>query len=272
MLDLPPFIAFSAVIFVGLVFGSFATALIYRVPRNISWWSVNSRTQDAVRSACTHCGEKLKPVDLIPLFSWLFNAGKCRYCRAPISLTYPLAELMSCAAVIGVYAVYGLSYEALFIMAVIPFLVALFFIDIETMRLPDQLVLISGLIGLFYVAFLLYSAPSIDEMKTVLSMKATGFFVYGALIWGLGKITSFVLKKPSLGFGDVKFYLVAGLWLGIDFIPVYMILCGICGIVFGLFYTRIYKIKFFPFGPAIILSLYICLILQGAGFHFLGYN
>lgn len=73
----------------GLLLGSFTTAIIYRVPKNISYIKTDN---SAARSNCTDCGHILSFIDLIPLFSWCFNGGKCRYCKKAISAFYPLTE------------------------------------------------------------------------------------------------------------------------------------------------------------------------------------
>ena len=74
------FLEIFAFAVLGLVFGSFASAMIYRIPRGQSVWG----TKD--RSACPHCGQELKTRDLIPLFSWLMAKGRCRHCGAKLSV------------------------------------------------------------------------------------------------------------------------------------------------------------------------------------------
>jgi leader peptidase (prepilin peptidase)/N-methyltransferase len=73
----------GVVIFTGLVLGSFATALAYRLPRELSMVT-------RVHSQCPSCAHNLGVPDLVPLFSWVFLRGRCRYCQAPIGLQYPL--------------------------------------------------------------------------------------------------------------------------------------------------------------------------------------
>ncbi|HEY0905710.1 MAG TPA: prepilin peptidase [Methylophilus sp.] len=79
--------AFRAGLFfcLGLCLGSFTTALVYRIPRKLNW------TTD--RSRCPNCKHALGPLDLVPVFSWLFLGRKCRYCKTPIPARYPLIEI-----------------------------------------------------------------------------------------------------------------------------------------------------------------------------------
>jgi len=70
----------------GLLFGSFANVIVYRVPKGLSIIMPPS--------ACPQCNTRLKPPDLIPVFSWVFLMGRCRYCKASISLRYPITEFV----------------------------------------------------------------------------------------------------------------------------------------------------------------------------------
>lgn len=259
--------------FTGLVFGSFATALIYRVPRDISWVTAKNKEGTFARSACPHCDHDLGFKDLIPVFSWLLSKGKCRYCRESIAFIYPAAEILCCIACFGIYFTLGFTVESILILLGIPFLVALLFIDIQTFRLPNQLVFIIGILGALHMSWAAFSLfqDHLEWMDFIIS-KLSGMLVFSFLIWGIGKIVSAALKKPSLGFGDVKFYAVAGLWLGLSYLPIYMIMSGVIGVLWGAGHTQITKSKVFPFGPALILAFYICLILQGASVPILAYN
>jgi prepilin signal peptidase PulO-like enzyme (type II secretory pathway) len=84
---------------IGLVLGSFTTMLSYRIPRHISIITPPSQ--------CPKCHTPLKTIDLIPVFSWLFERGKCRYCQSPISVRYLLIELSTAAAVTAAFLAFG---------------------------------------------------------------------------------------------------------------------------------------------------------------------
>ncbi|MGQ0527281.1 MAG: prepilin peptidase, partial [Alphaproteobacteria bacterium] len=135
---------FIAVIFAGLIFGSFATALIYRVPRDLPW----VYGEKSWRSACTHCGEALRAKDLIPIYSWFALHGKCRDCGGKISPMYIGVELSVLALSVLTYIINGPTIETAFIILAIPFLVALMVIDLEHMILPNQLIAILSVLGL----------------------------------------------------------------------------------------------------------------------------
>jgi leader peptidase (prepilin peptidase)/N-methyltransferase len=99
-------------IFLGLCMGSFASAISYRIQNNLSWITQKDSTtghMKPVRSMCPKCTHQLSLIDLIPLLSWLFSFGKCRYCYSKISIRYPLIELAAALVVLS-YHFFGFSY------------------------------------------------------------------------------------------------------------------------------------------------------------------
>ena len=245
------------VVFLGLIFGSFATALIYRVTRGISW-------HDKSRSSCPQCKTVLRVPDLIPVFSWLLILrGKCRTCKTSISRLYPLTELCVVLACLGVYAVYGLTLESAIIMLSVPFLAALLVIDLEYMILPNQLVIITGVLGLAWLG-VQYWGVMPSQRHGLLADHIGGAFVYAGFILATGWVVSKVLRKEALGFGDVKFFFASGLWLGLSNMGWYCMASGIFGVAFGLGWQVLKKDRVFPFGPALIAALYVLLLLDGS--------
>ncbi len=238
-------------VFLGAILGSFSSALIYRIPRGLDWASV--------RSMCCSCGSKLAPVDLIPLFSWCLFKGKCRHCFVAVSCRYPLVELISVFLCLGAYFTFGISAEYFFVIAAIPLLVSLFVIDLEHMILPNQLNLILFVIGGGRV---FYGFVSGEEYWDYLG----GGVIYLILAWGLAFLFSVFLKKDALGVGDIKFFGVAGIWLGASILPYFLIISGGVAVLFALCWRMIKKTEVFPFGPALIMSLYVLLLFRGVFF------
>lgn len=91
----------------GLNLGSFASAVFYRACRGESW-IFNRNRRGAARSECPQCGHRLGVLDLIPLFSWLFLRGRCRYCHAAIGRIYPMLELVSGSVLALYFLILGL--------------------------------------------------------------------------------------------------------------------------------------------------------------------
>jgi leader peptidase (prepilin peptidase)/N-methyltransferase len=244
----------AVMVLTGLVLGSFATALTYREQRGLSWTGVQ-------RSVCTSCKATLGVRDLVPVFSWLFLKGKCRKCRAPISIRYPLTELGVLIACVVVYGFNDFSPETFFICAAIPFLAALLLIDLEQMILPNRLVLIVGMIGAGRLVFHSVMAGLGAGLHHIFLPYILGAVVYGGLAWLLGWVTTKILKRDALGFGDVKFFAVAGLWLGISNLGLFCVLSGVLGVIFALIWRLVTKERHFPFGPALIAAFYLLLLL-----------
>jgi leader peptidase (prepilin peptidase) / N-methyltransferase len=243
------------VVFLGLILGSFATALTWRVPRNISWQKAKGNLS---RSACPKCKKTLGAIDLVPIFSWLLLRGKCRYCKAAIGWQYPAVEVLTVTACLGAYFAFGLSVTGFLFILAIPFLVALLAIDIEHMILPDQLVLTLAVLGVISV---IMESLTYGSFSPVLS-SVIGAVLFGGTAWLLRKVMGMALKKEALGFGDVKFFAVAGLWLGAENLPYFMLLSGVLGVLFGLIWRAAKGHARFPFGPALIVSFYILLIFD----------
>jgi len=258
------------VIFLGLLLGSFTTAISFRVPRGIPWAFQNKKTQEdekspsAYRSACPECGHELTPIELVPVFSWLFQKGCCRACHKAIPIRYPLIELGVVITLLAAFYFYGFTAEFFFIAAILPILWALMLIDLEYLILPNQLVAILAVVGairlIYFSVFEVYFS-----LSEALSYVAAAV-IFGGFIWVLGTIMSKILKKDSLGFGDVKFFAVTGLWHGLTVLPIFAMMSGVLGIVFAVIWQWKTKKQLFPFGPALIASFYLLFLFDGSQF------
>lgn len=134
----------------GLIVGSFLNVCIYRLPRGIS----------IVRpgSFCPGCGRPIKPIDNIPLLSYIMLKGKCRYCGAHISLRYPLVEGLYASICEGLYLKFGLSPLLPVYLAFLGALVVVSFIDIDLRLIPDQISLPGIRLG-FALSFFVPGMP-----------------------------------------------------------------------------------------------------------------
>ena len=107
----------------------------------------------------------------------------------------------------------------------------------------------------------IYWVQSLVSGHDLLSVYVAGAVVFGLFAWLLGVAVSKVLKKDALGFGDVKFFMVAGLWLGVLNLANFAILSGFLGVLFGLIWQKSGKGEIFPFGPALIVALFVLLFI-----------
>lgn len=237
-------------IFLGLALGSFITAFVWRLHDDKDF--VRGRSQ------CDACENKLQPIDLIPLFSWLLLRGKCRHCGKPISWQYPIIELLTA----GVFAssfyfwpsvLSGLEWVVfgLWLISMV-FFVSLAVYDTKWMLLPDKimwpLVMVSAIAAIFQI--LSGGGVAIFRDKIWGIIVAFGFFY----------LLSAISKGKWIGGGDVKFGLVMGLWLGALNSLVALLLGFYSAALFILPLMVINKIgrkSQIPFGPFLIASTFI---------------
>lgn len=248
---------------IGLCLGSFASALIYRIPRDIPWiYNARSGANKACRSACPHCGETLTPLDLIPLFSWLFSQGRCRHCRAPVSVRYPLIELATMLAVLVLFHVWGMAWSTVPLLLAVPFLVAALVIDCEHMILPDDCNLALTVLAVIFIGLRWQEDGATLVDPIIAACLLTG------LLWAVSWAISTWKGRTALGAGDLKFLPAAGLFLGTAALPSFLALSGALGIATALLARKTQDKQAFPFGPAMIISLYIHVFLTGLGFDY----
>ncbi len=260
------FILYISTFVLGICLGSFATALIYRIPRDISWIKNNvDKGAGAAYSACPSCGNRLRILDLVPVFSWLFLRGKCRHCKKPVSCLYPAVEIITAIAVVGLLAAWGPTWIVLPLMFSVPFLISAIVIDWEHMILPDDINIAVSILSLIFV-WLLWRENN-GDFSVVKEHAASAILLFSVLF-----LASFVVSKwkgrSALGMGDLKFLPAAGLFLGLSALPSYIVVSGILGLLTAILKGTGRKSVPFPFGPALIISLYIHVFLTGLGFDY----
>lgn len=232
-----------AVLFVlGTCFGSFITLISYRLPRD--------EKVGAVRSQCPSCKTKLGVRDLLPVFSWLLARGKCRHCKKKVHWRYPAIELITGAATLGLALLVGVNMLYLWLLILVLSVIALIVTDLEHYIIPDELqitMLVAG-IGFAVSAEIPYEAP------------IYGFLVGGGIGLALKYGYIYFRGKDGLGMGDVKLLAVAGVWLGMEPLVPFLFFSGVIGVVSAMLWRVAGKGEVFPFGPALAISLLLCLL------------
>lgn len=185
---------------VGAAIGSFLNVVIYRIPRGLS-------LSNPPKSFCPKCKNSLAPVDLVPLFSWLFLRGKCRQCGAKVSSRYFFVELLNgaiWAAIWWQYLVVGHDAgKAIFFAAAASTLVVIIFVDWELFIIPDQVNAFLLAIGLAYNGWLYYKRLPTATTWGMPSAVA-GALVGVALLWGMAFLGLLLFRKDAMGHGDIK--------------------------------------------------------------------
>lgn len=191
----------------GLAVGSFAGAIVYRLPRREQFVSG--------RSFCPNCGHTLKWYDLVPVFSFLILLGRCRYCRNKISWSYPAIELCSGAIALTSFLFLspaGLTYWLFWVFVLELFLI-LAFIDLRYFVLPDSIM------ALILVVFAGYEILGGEVTGTGLSVRMGSVFSLGNLAGAVFLFLIFFLiwsfsNGRGIGLGDAKLAGLLGLIFG----------------------------------------------------------
>jgi leader peptidase (prepilin peptidase)/N-methyltransferase len=230
----------------GLCIGSFLNVCIYRLPLGLSVVRPASR--------CPGCGQALAWWDNIPVFSYVVLWGRCRTCRLPISVRYPIVEALTAAVFLAHWYVFGptllLAVRLTFACAMI----VLFAIDLEHQILPNAITLPGIVVG-FVCSWLVPPGPL---------MSLAGMALGGGLLWTIGEVWFRLRKVEAMGFGDVKMLAMVGAFLGVKLVVLTFVLSSMIGGLVGaalLVSRRADMATKVPFGTmlafaALVASLY----------------
>lgn len=238
---IPEILTLVFTILLGLAVGSFLNVCIYRIP-NHSFFS-------SQRSYCPKCNHELAAKDNVPLFSYIFLGGKCRYCHEKISPIYPFVELLNLALWLGVFFTYKVSVITFFYYVVISTLIVMSFIDLKTKEIPNG-------VHVIILLFALISFGPIDSVSW--QSQLIGSVVISVPLFLIALITG------GIGGGDIKLFFVLGMLLGWKNIVVtFFIACILAGIVgIGVLIVKKKngrKIEM-PFGPFIAIGTYVAML------------
>lgn len=187
----------------GLLFGSFANVPIHRWPRG-------GTANEPKRSSCPTCGEPIRPLDNVPVASWLALRGRCRHCDAPISARYLAVEVVTGALFVTTALVWGLGPLLPALLVFVWSLVVATVIDLEHRIIPNRLTVRLP----FVLAPLLFGAAAFDGAWLDLRRAAiAGILVPGAML-GLSEIFRLVRGQAGIGMGDIKLAASIGMVVG----------------------------------------------------------
>ena len=203
----------------GLLIGSFANVVIYRVPEG--------RSIVRPPSGCPACGSRVRSRDNIPVISWVVLRGRCRDCHAPISLRYPAVEALVGALFAGVGLRFGISWTGGGEAALAAGLVVLAFIDLEHLLLPKKIVYAT--LTVVAVVFVAGAATGTQWHRLLVAA------ISAVVPWALFFVINFVSPR-AMGFGDVRLALLIGFglgWLGAGYAFLGFIVASVLGSVVG---------------------------------------
>jgi leader peptidase (prepilin peptidase)/N-methyltransferase len=240
---MPDIILYSTVFLLGAVIGSFLNVCIYRMPRGMSIVSPASR--------CPNCNSAIMPYDNVPIFSYVFLGGKCRMCKARISLRYPLVEFLNAVLYVSVFWKYGAEWNTLVYFVFCSALIVITFIDLDFQIIPDRITLPGIPLGLLAGCFVM---PDPFARASLLGFKASliGFLVGGGLFYSIA-----VLSRGGMGGGDIKMMAMVGALSGWKSVLLTTFVGSLTGAAVGIFLMvfkgRGRKTKI-PFGPFLALG------------------
>ena len=271
MAELPSLLITSCAVFGALV-GSFINVVSLRLPRIMERdWKREARAilnlpapadePDAQlglatpRSHCSNCGTQVQAWQNIPVVSWLLLRGRCAQCSAPISIQYPLVEMIS-AITAGVCAwQLGVNTALVSALLITWFLLPMIIIDLRTQLLPDSLTLPLLWAGLI---FNLLGWGFVDLESAVLG----AVFGYGSF-WLIFQIFRLLTGKEGMGFGDFKLLAALGAWLGWQALPLIILLSSVVGALIGgalMVSGRLNRETPMPFGPYLAVAGWIAML------------
>lgn len=244
----------------GTAVGSFLNVVIYRLPAGLSLLHPPSR--------CPKCKTRLKPYDNIPVLGWLWLRGRCRYCRAPVSVRYPLIEFATGFLFLSLYGKFGLSLETTGYWLFVSLLLVLALIDFDTMTLPNQPMVLGVISGWCWQGWLVHQvggtlAATVSAVVASIAASLLGLWLI-SLTRIFGSIT---MSTEAMGGADAKLAAMLGAWLGWQGLLLSIFLAALIGTVLGgvgQLLRQIRQRQAIPFGPFLALGATLT-VFYGAG-------
>ena len=263
-----PTALYIAVGLLSLCIGSFLNVVIYRTPKMMEQeWRQDCHmflhpeqaiidesklTLSKPASTCPKCHTEIRWYQNIPVISWLVLRGKCGSCQKPISIRYPLIELLTALASLVIVSVFGPTLQMLFGLLLTWILIALTFIDFDTQLLPDRYTLTLAALGLGINSYAIYISPTAAIWGYIL-----GFLC----LWIVYYLFKIVTGKEGMGYGDFKLLAALGAWMGPLMLPLIVLLSSLVGAIIGIVLLKIRKENQpFAFGPYIAIAGWIAFI------------
>ena len=282
-LDQNPALGYPIAAGLGLLVGSFLNVVILRLPKRLEWeWKRDAQEElgqpelydppppgiVVERSHCPHCGHQLSWYENIPVLSWAALRGRCRSCKAPISIQYPAVELLTMLLVLACVWRFGFGWQGFGASLLSCFLIAGAGMDLRTKILPDQITLVLLWLGLI---------ASVDNLfvpaKAAIAGAVLGYVSLWTVYWVFKQLTG----KVGMGHGDFKLLAALGAWTGLAGVLPTILISSLVGAVIGSIWLAM-KGKDtatpIPFGPYLAIAGWISFFwgkdLMGAYMRFAG--
>lgn len=239
------YIMFFAIVFIfGACIGSFLNVVIFRLPKHESLIKRSSH--------CMTCGAKIRPCDLVPIFSWIFLRGKCHSCGEKISGRYPLVETLNGLLYLLTFYVLDINAESIITCVLMSLLIVVGFMDWDTMEIDEIIV---GMIFILAVPLAFFT----DSVE--LKHRFIGALCISVPFFIIGEISRLVIRKRrnedyrGIELGDTLLMFAAGAVLGTHAVIVSAFIGIILCAAVGLIRKLISKDSLIPFGPFLSIGI-----------------
>ena len=253
---------------VGLLVGSFLNVVIHRLPQMLErGWAAQCAEMRGEelpvepaynlvvpRSRCPACGHGITALENIPVVSWLVLGGKCSACKAPISVRYPVVEILGGAIAVAALLAFGLGAKGFAAAGLLWTLLALTCIDFDTQLLPDDLTL-----PLLWAGLLVNLSGTFAPLSSAVIGAAAGYLSLWSIYW----LFKLIRGKEGMGFGDFKLLAALGAWTGWQTLPLILLVSAGSGAVIGLagiWLAGKGREARIPFGPYLAAGGFVALV------------
>lgn len=239
----------------GLLFGSLANVIIWRVPRGESIVAPGSH--------CPSCGTAIRWYDNIPIVSWIVLGARCRECGVRIAIRYPIVEALSGILWVLAAATWGMSLRTFFGVALFYLLLILTCIDLDHLRLPNTIVGVMAGFGVVGVALAQVTGAEVlpffqgtGSFSNPVIYAVTGLAIGAGVSIAMAGTYALVRKQAGLGMGDIKLLAVLGVYFG-PYVLMVLMLGSILGAPVGIALARQHTgvgAARIPFGPFLAVA------------------
>ena len=258
--ELPFKIMFYVIIFLfGICIGSFLNVVILRLPAGESILGIGKSKEDKEKAShCMTCGAKIRPIDLIPVFSWLMLRGKCHNCGQKISPRYPIVESLNGILYVLTFFALDINVKSIITCVLMSFLICIGFIDWDTKDIYISMVAV--ILILSVPLHLLYSREYGD---VTIKSRIIGAFVISVPFFIIGEVSRPIIRKKfgedfrAIELGDTYLMFAAGAFLGTRAVIASTLIGIIIAAVGGLIIKIITKNSKFAFGPFLAIGIAI---------------
>lgn len=237
---------YALLFILGIIFGSFYNVVGLRL----------SKEESIVfpPSHCTSCNHKLSPLDMVPIFSYIFLKGKCHYCSKHISIKYPLFELLTGILFVLSYVKFGFTINTIVSIIFCSMLVIITISDLSSYIIPDSVLLICFIL-IFIIYLFTYKTFAFDHLiNGIISF----CFMYAVKLIG-----NLVFKRESMGDGDIKLMGVVGMIIGYKKVITSLFLASYLGLPYAIYVMVKKNVNHeLPFGPFLALASLILFFIE----------